>query len=249
MIQSTTFDEGDPVRALEYASYADAALDRLGRPANIEVMFLFYKGTAMMEAGGATAAAAEPVFRRAVELARRSAPQYLDRALMGLAYLYEGQAKFADAVAVYRDAFKLVAPNDAGLHVFHERLAINLAFLGRGDEAEAEGRTAVALAEKILGEDNADRAVAHTSLAQVLSRSASNAKHWPKRESAPRCSRRSSANEHALRRDALARGLDPRRARGLRDRDAAARSRMQESSRSGLAMKQRTTRTACRRSR
>ncbi len=168
LIQSTTFDEGDPVRALEYASYADAALDRLGRPANIEVMFLFYKGTAMMEAGGATAAAAEPVFRRAVELAQRSAPQYLDRALMGLAYLYEGQAKFADAVAVYRDAFKLVAPNDAGLHVFHERLAINLAFLGRAEEAEAEARTAVALADKILGEDNADRAVAHTSLAQVL---------------------------------------------------------------------------------
>ena len=168
LIQSTTFDEGDPVRALEYASYADAALDRLGRPANIEVMFLFYKGTAMMESGGDIAAAAEPVFRRAVALAEKSAPQYLDRALMGLAYLYEGQGKFADAVAVYRDAFELVAANDSGLHVFHERLAINLAFLGRGEEAEAEGRMAVALADKILGEDNADRAVAHTSLAQVL---------------------------------------------------------------------------------
>ncbi|MFN0247011.1 MAG: protein kinase domain-containing protein [Kofleriaceae bacterium] len=168
LIQSVTFDEGDPIRALEYATYADAALDRLGRPANIEVLFLYFKGTAMIEAGGATAASAEPVFRRAVELAERSAPQYLDRALMGLAYLYEGQGKFADAIPVYHRAMALVKPTDAALHVFHERLAINYAFLGNADDALTHARKGVELAETMLGEENADRAVARTALAQVL---------------------------------------------------------------------------------
>jgi serine/threonine protein kinase/tetratricopeptide (TPR) repeat protein len=171
LIQSVTFDEGDPVRALEYANYADAALDRLGRPANVEVMFLYYKGTAMMEAGAVNAAKAEVLFRRAVELAERSAPQYLDRALMGLAYLYEGQGKFADAVDVYRRAMPLVKPTDAALHVFHERLSMNLAYLGKAVEAEAEARKAVEIAEKMLSEENADRAITRVSLAQVLQQS------------------------------------------------------------------------------
>jgi tetratricopeptide (TPR) repeat protein len=168
LIQSVTFDEGDPVRALEYATYADAALDRLGRPANIEVMFLYYKGTAMTESGAANATNAEPLFRRAVELAERSAPQYLDRALMGLAYFYEGQGKFADAITVYERAMRHVVPTDAALHVYHERLAINHAFLGHAEPAETHARKGVELAEKVLGEDNADRAIAHTALAQVL---------------------------------------------------------------------------------
>ena len=168
LIESTTFDGGDPIRALEYASYADAALDRLGRPAFVEVLYLYYKGTAMVEARGATAEAAEPVFRRAIELAETRAPQYLDRALMGLAYLYEGQGKFADAIEVYRRALALVAPTDSALHVYHQRLATNLAFLGKADEAEAESRTALAIADKILGPDSTDRALAHSSLGQVL---------------------------------------------------------------------------------
>jgi tetratricopeptide (TPR) repeat protein len=168
LIQSVTFDEGDPVRALEYATYADAALDRLGRPANIEVMFLYYKGTAMTESGAANATKAEPLFRRAVELAEQSAPQYLDRALMGLAYFYEGQGKFADAITAYERAMRHVVPTDAALHVYHERLAINHAFLGHAEPAETHARKAVELAEKILGEDNADRAISHTALAQVL---------------------------------------------------------------------------------
>ena len=170
LVLSAAFDAGDPTRALEYATYADAALDKIGRPPELETLFLYHKGTAMLEGGQGKEA--EPILRRAVELAQKHAPQYLARTMLGLGYFYEAQGRYADAVEAYRGAIKQLdsgtGPNTSA-HTFRERLAINLALLGHAEEAERVAREAVALAEKTVGEDNVDRAIVHTTLAQVLS--------------------------------------------------------------------------------
>ena len=166
LIQSASFDEGDPERGLEYATYADAALDRIGRPSDIEVLFLYYYGTTLVEAGRPEEA--EPKMRRSVELAEKFAPQYLAQALLGLGHLLESQNRYSDATDPLRRALAGTTPGDPANHTFHERLAMNLALTGHTDEAEVEARKAIALVDSQLTEDSTDRAVAHASLAQVL---------------------------------------------------------------------------------
>ena len=167
LVQSTAFDEGDSKKAMEYAANADAALDRIGRPPDIEVLFLYFKGSAL-EADSPEDA--EAMLRRAIALAEKSAPQYLARAILGLGFLFENEGRYADAVDMYRKALKEFTTGSiqTSAHTFRERLAINLSLLGQAEEAEAMAREAVAIAERTLGEDNIDRAVVRSSLAQVL---------------------------------------------------------------------------------
>ena len=169
---SAAFDLREPARALEYAAYADAALDRLGRPPELEVLFLYHKATALVEADN-EGAEVEAMLRRAAELAQRHAPEYVARTTMGLAYLFEGQGRYGDAVATYRRALAELEASGAStsLHNFRERLAINLSLLGSDDEAEREARAAVEIAEQTVSADSADRGLVYTTLAQVLSRS------------------------------------------------------------------------------
>ena len=168
LIQAAAFDAGEPGRALEYATYADAALDSIGRPPDLEVLFLYFKGTSLVEADQSKDS--EAILRRAVELAETSAPQYLARATLGLGYIFEDQGRYAEAVKMYRRAIVQLAQakDTTSAHTFRERLAINLAMVGQAAEAEAVAREAVALADKVLGEDNIDRAVVRTTLGQVL---------------------------------------------------------------------------------
>ena len=168
LIYVAAFDDGDPERALEYATYADAALDGIGRPSDLEVLFLYFKGSAMVE--GDQSKDAEAILRRAVALAEQHAPQYLDRATLGLGYLFEDQGRYADAVEAYRRAIEQLERSGVttSAHTFRERLAINLALLGQAVEAEQVAREAVAIAERSVGDDNIDRPIARTNLAQVL---------------------------------------------------------------------------------
>ncbi|MBA3503385.1 MAG: serine/threonine protein kinase, partial [Deltaproteobacteria bacterium] len=168
LIQTAALDAEDPDRALEYAAYADAALDGIGRPPDLEVLFLYFKGTSMVEADQAKEA--EALLHRAIEIAEKSAPQYLARATLGLGYLYEDQGRYTDAVAAYRRAIRQLASSTTttSAHTFRERLAINLALLGESAEAEKLAREAVAIAEQTLPEGNVDRAIVHTTLGQVL---------------------------------------------------------------------------------
>ncbi len=169
LVLTTTLDEGNPTRGLEYVNYADAALTRIGRPLDVEVLFQYAKGGALIEAGRKDEA--EVALRRSVEIAKSSQPDYISTSIQGLGYFYEQVGRFDAAVDAYRDALaRLPAEggDPAAEEVFRERLAADLSNLGRNDAALIEARAAVAIAERIAGEDSQDKAVAHGILAQVL---------------------------------------------------------------------------------
>jgi len=170
LVFSATGDEGDPQRGLEYATYADAALDRMARPADSDALFQYAKGTTLVEAHKPIEA--EATLRHAVELCEQSAPAYLPQAIQGLGYLYESQGRFGDAVAAYRDALAHLQPSGSGVLtaqvIINGRLAVNLSTMGQTKEAVKIARAARELAIQKLGEDNLDRVLAQTNLAQVL---------------------------------------------------------------------------------
>ncbi len=165
-----TFDDGDATRGLEYLTYAEAALERLGHPVELEAQLAYVKGTTLIEAN--RVAEAETSLRRAIELGTTAEPETLAQALQGLGYLHERQGRYADAVAAYRQAIdRLAAMGQAGSAndaIFRTRLALDLALLGNGDEAEREARRAVEVADRSFGPDSPDRASAHEALAHVL---------------------------------------------------------------------------------
>ncbi len=170
LAQSTAFDEGDPARALEYTTYAEAAVDRIGRPPDVTTMFEYVRGSTLVELD--RQAEAELALRHAVELAETRSPQYLSLAIQGLGYLYESQGRYVDAIDAYRRALARLA-KDGGPPstidvTYRGRLAVNLSLLGKSAEAEVEARGAMELADRLLGADNLDRWVAHINLAQVL---------------------------------------------------------------------------------
>jgi tetratricopeptide (TPR) repeat protein/predicted Ser/Thr protein kinase len=165
-----TFDDGDATRGLEYLTYAEAALDRLGRPVELEAQLAYVKGTTLIEAN--RVGDAEASLRRAVELGETTLPDTLPQAIQGLGYLYERQGRYADAVAAYRRALAKLAAlgqadsaNDA---VMRTRLALNLGLIGEGARGEIEARRALALAERLFAPDSPDRNTARETLAHVL---------------------------------------------------------------------------------
>ena len=170
LVLSATFDDGEPARGLEYVTYAEAALDRLGRPAEVDALFQYAKGTTLIEAH--QPAQAETALRRAVEISERAAPDYLPQAIQGLGYLYESQGRYTAAVAAYRDALAHLPATGNGVVsaqiMFKGRLAVNLKTLGLTAEAVVVAREAKQLADASLGEDSLDRVIAHTSYAQCL---------------------------------------------------------------------------------
>jgi tetratricopeptide (TPR) repeat protein len=168
--QSTAFDAGDPARALEYLTYAEAAVDRIGKPPANVVMLEYVRGTVLIEADRQKDG--EVALWRAFTLAETKAPEFLPQIIQGFGYLYEDQGKYDEAVEAYRRALAKLATGGPVLPatevIVRQRLALSLAMLAHVDEAEAEARKAVALAERTMGEDNLDRAIAHVNLAQVL---------------------------------------------------------------------------------
>ncbi len=173
LASGTTFDEGAPARGLEYVRYAEAANDRLGKPADVTVLIEYVKGSTLVEAN--RHADAEVALRHAVELAETIAPDYLPQAIQGLGYLYEDQGRYRDAVEAYRSALGKLPATGPGVAsssvIFRVRLAANLSSLGRNDEALAMGREAVTIADRTLPTDTIDRAAAHVELAQLLASS------------------------------------------------------------------------------
>jgi len=170
LVLSATFDDGEPERGLEYVTYAEAALDRLGRPADVDALFQYAKGTTLVEAHQPEPA--ERALRRAVEISEKAAPDYLPQAIQGLGYLYEAQGRYLDAIAAYRDALAHLPAAGSGVVtaqiMFKGRLAVNLKTLGRTREAVQFALEAKQLADRTLGEDSLDRVIAHSSYAQCL---------------------------------------------------------------------------------
>ena len=169
LIYPTAFDDADVARALEYATYADAALERCGRPSDLETSYLYAKGTAELEA--AIPDKAETDLRAALELARAHEPSYLAMTSFGLATVVEDAGRFPEAIALYRDALAHLGTDPSrqtSAYVYRERLAASLSTLGRHDEAITESRAAVAIADQTLGAQNLDRWRSHVQLGEVL---------------------------------------------------------------------------------
>ncbi|MDX2089296.1 MAG: serine/threonine-protein kinase [Kofleriaceae bacterium] len=167
LAQGTAFDEGDPPRALEYLTYADAAAERIGRPDATMAMLEYTRGAVLIEAD--RSAEGEAALWRAFAVSQRGALEYMPQIVQGFGYLYEDRGRFAEAIDAYRRALvQLGDKQDNMAVVIRDRLAVSLSAVGKVDEAEIEARTAVALGERALGPDNVDRALTHTNLASVL---------------------------------------------------------------------------------
>jgi tetratricopeptide (TPR) repeat protein len=170
LVLSTTFDQGDPARGLEYVTYAEAALDRLGHPDDVTALLEYAKGTTLAAANRTQEA--EVSLRHAVELAETAVPGYVPLATEGLGFVYEQEGRYEDAVAAFRRALASSPRRGAGTLstglTARERLAANLVQLGRVDEALPIAREAVALADRTLPADNQDRLTAHVQLAFAL---------------------------------------------------------------------------------
>ncbi len=163
-------EENAPDRDLEYITQAEGALARLGHPPLETALSEYAKGTTLTSL--ARFAEAEKSLRHAVELATSAVPSVLPKALHGVGYLYEQQGRYQDAVESYRLALDKLRDDDpttaSNAVTFRQRLAVNLAFLGRTSEAEAFARDAVDLAEQHLPPKDHDRVEARGILAEVL---------------------------------------------------------------------------------
>ncbi|HUJ57591.1 MAG TPA: protein kinase [Kofleriaceae bacterium] len=169
LVLSATIDDGQPGHGLEYVDYAEAALERLGRPPDVEVLFQYAKGGALADLG--RRADAEAALRRSVEIAETEEPDYIPMAIQGLGYFYELDGRYGDAVGAYRDALarSLGAGNDPVAEMaFREQLARDLSMAGHQAEALVHARRAVELADKLEAPDSQEVPVAHATLSNVL---------------------------------------------------------------------------------
>jgi len=170
LIQTRAFDDGDPEGALEYVSYAEAAISRLGSAPLVAAELEYARGVTLVQLSRMDEA--EVALQKAVAIASHGAPTELVTAISGLGYLYQEQGRYAEAVDAYRKALGALAPADpvfpSGQVTFRSQLAQNLTLLGKHDEAVAVAREAVAIAERTLAADSVDRALARGQLAEVL---------------------------------------------------------------------------------
>ncbi|MBS1124382.1 MAG: protein kinase [Deltaproteobacteria bacterium] len=168
LAQSAVFD--DPKRALEYATYADAAVERIGRQASVATMLEYVRGIALVESDRGKEG--EAALRRGLAMANQGVPELLPQLIQGLGYVLEDQARYGEAVAMYRDALvelgnqPEIAP--ATEMMVRQRIATCLDMLGSTAEAEVEARRAVTLADRVPDDHNLDHELAHAQLAQVL---------------------------------------------------------------------------------
>jgi eukaryotic-like serine/threonine-protein kinase len=170
LITSATFDQGDPKRGLEYATYAEGALARSAWPPQATALFEYAKGTTLVEANRMKEA--EAALRHCKELCEQYHLPYLPQAIQGLGYLYEQTGRFADAVAAYRLAIAGLpkhGPDDSITRVtFDERLSYNLMELGHTQEAVEVALEGRKLADAAMGSDSEDRVEAQMAYADAL---------------------------------------------------------------------------------
>jgi len=163
-------DERDPAHALEYATYADAAADRLGRPPDVMARVSYARGMALVDASRTQEA--EAALRTAIALAEAHSPRDLAAALQGLGLLFEDEGRAEEAVAMYRKAMDHLPRSPAGEVVVEpvvfQRLSVNLSNIGDHRGAELEARRAVAISDRTLPVTHVDRVDAHLNLADVL---------------------------------------------------------------------------------
>ncbi|HRC58465.1 MAG TPA: tetratricopeptide repeat protein, partial [Kofleriaceae bacterium] len=141
LISSATFADNDVERALEYATYADAALDRIGRPPLDEMLLLYYHGAALAQAERTDDAEAK--MRAALRLAEQHDPSKVPLIVQGLGFLYDAKGEYKKAVDMYREAIATSKEPRSSIAVFHAQLAMNLAMHGERELALVHANTAV----------------------------------------------------------------------------------------------------------
>jgi serine/threonine protein kinase/tetratricopeptide (TPR) repeat protein len=170
LAHTTALDLHQTERGIEYLDYAQPAIDRLGKPADLASQLLYTRG--MVEGDAAQLDDAEAHLRQALAIADPGAPEMVPMVVSGLGYVLEGRGRYAEAAEQYRRALELAiatdGPDATGQSVYRGRLAANLARSGQIDEAIVEARKALAIAEATLDEKQIDRMQAHVGLSEVL---------------------------------------------------------------------------------
>jgi len=169
LVQAVTMENGEPLRGLEYASYGDAALDRIGRPPDKVMRLEYARAYALL--GVARYQDAEIAMRKTLDIARTISAEAVSYALDGLGALYEHLGRNTEAIAVFRQAVELFPRTPGRIDdrtTGYQHLAVNLALLGQLEQAEIEARRAVEIADRTMPETQFRRPSAHMTLAEVL---------------------------------------------------------------------------------
>jgi eukaryotic-like serine/threonine-protein kinase len=142
LINSSSALDFDDDRAMEYATYADAALDRIGRPPTEEILLLYYHGAALAQASQFEAG--EGKLRAALALAQARDPSMIALIVQGLGFAYDAKGDYAKAVTMYRQALSTSTDAKPTIAIYRAQLARDLAMLGDYDQALAEADGAIA---------------------------------------------------------------------------------------------------------
>lgn len=133
LVASAAFTDNDVERALEYATYADAALDRIGRPPADEALLLYYEGAALVQ--GERPQEGERKLRQALELAKAHVPDKVPVVVQGLGFLYDHGGDHVNAIKMYRLAIEMSKQPPGELAMYRAQLGRNLSMRGEREEA------------------------------------------------------------------------------------------------------------------
>jgi eukaryotic-like serine/threonine-protein kinase len=161
--------EGTLERALEYADKARSAAMRIAQPADLQAKIAHARGVALVTNGDIVAGIRE--LEAALAIARRDAPDEVNRTTLALAAGYAYQGREREAVDAYRRALAVEIARRGADHRLtlglRSRLAFALSVTGDHDAAIAEATEAVRVAEHALPETNLDRGVMISTLAET----------------------------------------------------------------------------------
>ena len=163
--------DGNPERALEYLTYGEASLKRLGKEPSIEWLAASLRASFLTDLDHPKEA--EVVMQRALEIAKSDVPENLPESEAEIATIYEHNGKIHEAIAAYRRAIEDTEKSGGGrqgdeTYVYRDRLAGALAEIGEIDEATKLVDTEVALAATSKEIDPVDKALMHLTRARVL---------------------------------------------------------------------------------
>ena len=154
LVASAAFTDNDVERALEYADYADAALDRIGRPPADEALLLYYQGAALVQADRPQDGEAK--LRHALDIAERFVPNRVPLVVQGLGFLYDHGGEHAKAIEMYRKAIAISEQPAGELAMYRAQLGRNLSMIGEREEALRQTTQAIADATGHLDPRNDD---------------------------------------------------------------------------------------------
>ena len=171
LAEAAAIDQDDTAHGLEYARFAEAAADRIGRPVSIMAHLEYVQGALLGQAHRWEEA--EVTLRKALALTETSGMiSELGAIYHGIGRLYVAQERYADAVGMFRRAIDSASASQqtggAGGARYLEELARVLALTGAPQDAETIVRRAVELGDHAFAETSSARPFIHLSFAEIL---------------------------------------------------------------------------------